>query len=702
MSVQLPTPGEEPWGEELNTAIISIDADLQATKVDFENQIEAIPAGPQGEKGDKGDPGPPGPPGSGEGGAARMVPVVIFNGESNSGGYADNTQATAPEVAVRPAIQIFDNTGLASFQNLDIGTNNLVDHSGLANGPTHGWELGLANSVEAGEWWNDTVYLIKTGQGGSKVSEWGEAGAFYQKFLTRTRNGLSILKAQGLIPVIYLWYTLGINDAIAGTNEATWLDEVKLLHARMRDELGYVPIFMTKFMAVSPGAAFNDSVDLYGTQDNMVMPVDATGATTRDQNHWDYAGMKLMAQRMVALTKQFGQHEAYIIQQVNRLAGGGALAPPAELPALVRTPATVSFVEGSSGGQFTVALDRAPAANVVVNVAVSGGNVSPSPTSLTFTPANWSVAQPVTLTSPDDTQDIGDRAATVTLSSTGVASSVTVGVTVVDATAPPTAPVNSVFPAITGGTEVGNVLTCSTGTWSGSPTGYAYQWKRDGANIAGQTTDSKTVEATDQGHALTCTVTATNPQGSTPATSAPINVPAAGGVLTPVTWGSMANTDSPQPGQVRVTTAVTDNTGAVANETIDLTQPFEVEIEGASQALTLACVVLIDDEDSAQYNWVGGAPNDFLIGSYQYEGTHYAPPDRSTPAATGLTQTFPSRIKISKSGNDLVFQKAQGAGAYEPTFYTAVGVLAGKTIGYIKCIYAVPVVNQYVTVRKSP
>ena len=45
--------------------------------------------------------------------------------------------------------------------------------------------------------------------------------------------------------------------------------------------------------------------------------------------------------------------------------------------------------------------------------------------------------------------------------------------------APPAAPPsNTVLPAITGAAQVGQVLSGSTGTWSGSPTSFAYQWSR--------------------------------------------------------------------------------------------------------------------------------------------------------------------------------------------------------------------------------
>lgn len=79
-------------------------------------------------------------------------------------------------------------------------------------------------------------------------------------------------------------------------------------------------------------------------------------------------------------------------------------------------------------------------------------------------------------------------------------------------------PVNSVAPAITGTAQEGQTLTCSTGTWSGSPT-YTYQWKRNGNNIGGATSSTYLLVTADVGQSILCTVTATNFVGSATANS---------------------------------------------------------------------------------------------------------------------------------------------------------------------------------------
>lgn len=80
------------------------------------------------------------------------------------------------------------------------------------------------------------------------------------------------------------------------------------------------------------------------------------------------------------------------------------------------------------------------------------------------------------------------------------------------------APTNTVAPAITGTAQEGQTLTCSTGTWTGSPT-YTYQWKRNGNNITSATNSTYTLVTADVGQSIKCTVTATNVLGSANADS---------------------------------------------------------------------------------------------------------------------------------------------------------------------------------------
>ena len=96
-------------------------------------------------------------------------------------------------------------------------------------------------------------------------------------------------------------------------------------------------------------------------------------------------------------------------------------------------------------------------------------------------------------------------------------------------------PSNTSLPSIGGAAKDGSVLTASRGSWSGSPTTYAYAWERcDAAGggcaaIPGATSRQYTATTADVGHRLRVIVTATNSSGSGTATSRPTGIVAATG-----------------------------------------------------------------------------------------------------------------------------------------------------------------------------
>jgi hypothetical protein len=89
---------------------------------------------------------------------------------------------------------------------------------------------------------------------------------------------------------------------------------------------------------------------------------------------------------------------------------------------------------------------------------------------------------------------------------------------------PPAKPVNTSAPTISGTAQQGDAVTASNGSWSNSPTSYAYQWQdctsaSSCSNISGATSSSYTLQSTDVGKTIDVVVTATNAGGSTSATS---------------------------------------------------------------------------------------------------------------------------------------------------------------------------------------
>ena len=94
----------------------------------------------------------------------------------------------------------------------------------------------------------------------------------------------------------------------------------------------------------------------------------------------------------------------------------------------------------------------------------------------------------------------------------------------VTASSPPAAPTNSSLPTISGTAQQGQTLTASHGSWTGSPTSYAYQWQHctssSCSNISSATGTTYALQSSDVGDTIDVVVTATNASGSGQATSA--------------------------------------------------------------------------------------------------------------------------------------------------------------------------------------
>jgi hypothetical protein len=76
------------------------------------------------------------------------------------------------------------------------------------------------------------------------------------------------------------------------------------------------------------------------------------------------------------------------------------------------------------------------------------------------------------------------------------------------------APANTVAPVVSGDPTEGETLSCTTGTWTNSPSSYAYQWLRDDVEIGGATSSTYDLVFADIDAMVSCEVTATNAGGS--------------------------------------------------------------------------------------------------------------------------------------------------------------------------------------------
>ncbi len=107
--------------------------------------------------------------------------------------------------------------------------------------------------------------------------------------------------------------------------------------------------------------------------------------------------------------------------------------------------------------------------------------------------------------------------------STSATSAATAVVTMASGTSRPT---NIAVPTISGTAQQGQTLTASNGSWSGSPTSYAYQWRdcngsgSSCTNIASATGSSYLLTSSDVGNTIDVMVTAANAGGYASATSA--------------------------------------------------------------------------------------------------------------------------------------------------------------------------------------
>ena len=116
----------------------------------------------------------------------------------------------------------------------------------------------------------------------------------------------------------------------------------------------------------------------------------------------------------------------------------------------------------------------------------------------------------------------GFRRIRALLAGVSVAAAVTVGVAHATTNV---APVNTALPTISGTAQVGQTLTAGNGTWTNSPTSFAYQWLRCNAggnacaSVANGTLKTYTLVGADASRTMRVRVTATNADGSASAES---------------------------------------------------------------------------------------------------------------------------------------------------------------------------------------
>jgi hypothetical protein len=223
---------------------------------------------------------------------------------------------------------------------------------------------------------------------------------------------------------------------------------------------------------------------------------------------------------------------------------------------------------------------------------------------------------------------------------------------------PPLAPTNTEAPKISGTPAAGQTLRCSTGIWTNSPTKYEYEWSLDGTPIGGATDDEYEVPAGDEGHTLTCTVTASNAGGpGTPVTSEGTTV-----IVPPVNITAPTVSGIPATGET-----LTCSTGTWSGGPTGFTYQWDragVPIGGATsntylvqpgdEGQTLTCVVTASN----------GASAGILATSTGVSvATPVTPPASSVVSTVARTPVVPTPLPLQCSGKAIVLVSVRQVGA---------------------------------------
>jgi hypothetical protein len=145
------------------------------------------------------------------------------------------------------------------------------------------------------------------------------------------------------------------------------------------------------------------------------------------------------------------------------------------LPSIIGTPAVGSEVTANQGGWSGY-----PSISYTYQWRRDGVNIS------------GATSQAYTIQAADYEADL-DVVVSATNTEGGPVTATSPAVTVIGVP-----PVNTVAPAVSGSSGLGDVLTTTDGTWTGYPASfsYAYQWRRNGNNIGGATSSTYTTPAT--------------------------------------------------------------------------------------------------------------------------------------------------------------------------------------------------------------
>jgi hypothetical protein len=236
-------------------------------------------------------------------------------------------------------------------------------------------------------------------------------------------------------------------------------------------------------------------------------------------------------------------------------------------------------------------------------------------------------------------------------------------------------PANTALPSISGTFTVGSTLQTSTGTWTGSPAGYTYQWLRCDSsggscgNISGATANTWVVATADVGNTLRCTVTATNSTGSTPATSAAVLIPGATKIAlvqsksaeaTGAKTVSLAFTNANTAGNLIVAFVRMSSTTQTVALSDSLGNTYATAVSKAQAADGHQTVVLYARNIRAGSNTVrattSGTNNHPFLAIYEFSGLSTSGPlDQTASAEANDSTAISVGPRTTSAANELIF-----------------------------------------------
>lgn len=227
--------------------------------------------------------------------ANTAVRVLLLTGQSNAEGAALNSSANASELTPTSNVKIW-NKNTSTFEDLDIGTNNLA-----ASSASHGMELGISVNFVSETNYDTPLYIIKYADSGTAMSKHLSGGVVYEEFWNNyVKQGINNLINSGKRPFIYMAFSQGEADSNSQNTTDDYSNKFAEWLLLWRGNLGgklpfnIVEIVESDSLDIQINDVFNSH-----SSDSYINIIETSGYTTVDGLHYDYDSQKLIANQVL-------------------------------------------------------------------------------------------------------------------------------------------------------------------------------------------------------------------------------------------------------------------------------------------------------------------------------------------------------------------------------------------------------------------